>query len=138
MQCLLAILTALVVVPSANACPGPESERAQERDAVVKFVGTATNYKIQKVKGHALITFNVSKTLRGESRPTWSLYFRSDSLPTDITEFQKRFGRVSEVGIREMIAPGEKSNSKKKAFYIVDNVCSMNGEDWLLRKIEPR
>lgn len=136
MKLLLTLLLVFATSPIANACRGPESERAQERDAVVKFVGTATAYQMQTLIGHALITFKVSKTLRGESRQIWPLYFRSKSLPTNLAEFQKRFGHVSEVGLREMIAPGERSDSTRKAFYIVDAACSMNGEDWLLRKVE--
>lgn len=136
MKFLATVLLAFAAAPVAHACLGLESERAQERDAIVKFVGTATEYRAQK-NGHALVTFKVSRTLRGESRQTWSLYFRSQSLPSGIAEFQKRFGPATEVGLREMIAPGEKSDSSKKAFYIVDAACSMNGEDWLLRRVEP-
>ncbi len=130
------LLAALIMFAAlkANACQGPESERAQDYNAIVKFIGSATAFELQKIKGHALVTFKVLKTLRGESRPTWSVYFRSYALPANLFEFQQRFGRVSEVGLREMIAPGEKSDSKKKAFYIVDAACFMNGEDWLLRK----
>lgn len=135
MKFFLATLLVLTAIRT-KACPGAESEKAQDRQAIVKFIGTATTFEIQKIKGHALVTFNVSKTLHGESRPSWSLYFRSKSLPTNIDAFQKRFGRVIQVGLREMTAPGEISGSKKRAFYIVDAACSMNGEDWLLRKIE--
>lgn len=115
---------------------GLELESAQERDATAKFVGTASAYRIHDIKNHALISFKVARTLRGEPRQTWSLFFRSNALPANLTEFQKRFGQIIEVGARESIAPGERSDSKKKAFYIVDAACSMNGEDWLLKKIE--
>ena len=106
MKFFLATLLVLTAIRT-KACLGAESEKAQDRQAIVKFIGTATTFEIQKIKGHALVTFNVSKTLHGESRPSCSL-----------------------------IAPGEISGSKKKAFYIGDAACSMNGEDWLLQKIE--
>lgn len=129
-------LVVLSPFPRAKACLGPDSERAQERDALLKFIGLVSGYQIHTVKGHSLVTFQVSKTLRGPIRDSWSLYFRSHSPPKDLAAFQKQFGKVIEVGAREMIAPGEAADSKKRAFYIVDSACTMNGEDWLLRKVK--
>lgn len=121
---------------NSYACRGPMSEKAQDHDASVKFIGKATSYKIKEPKKLAMVTFEVSDTLRGESKKSWNLFFRSISPPKNLKMFQKKFGNSSEVGIRQMIAPGEKSNSKKLAFYIVDNACSMNGENWLLKSLE--
>lgn len=135
MKYLILLSILFLFIPIARPCLAPEFEKAQERDASLKFKGEVIDYQIQKIAKHALVTFKVQKTLRGESRSQWSLFFRSNSLPVDLKDFQKRFGHIIEVGAREMVAPGEKSDSKKMAFYIVNASCSMNGEDWLLIKI---
>ncbi len=106
MKLRIVFLLFIFIIQETFSCPSPQSEQAQEKDAIVQFVGAATKYEIQKIKNHALISFNVSKTIRGESRQSWSLFFRSNSLPANLIEFQKRFGQLIRVGLRKSIAPG--------------------------------
>lgn len=150
------ILVLLILASPKNlwACQGPESEKAQERDASIIFEGRLVAYELGKgimqqpnVASNstpvplARVTFKVTKQISGEKRSEWIAVMRGTDLPKSLKEFTTRFGSYLRVGLRDF---GQKIDQNKMPTnfrnlpFIVDAACSMNGEDWLLRPIPLR
>jgi hypothetical protein len=114
----------------ASACRGPQTEHAQKTDATTVFEGRLTKYSYNSPSndGGAELTFEVTRTVRGESRKSWTVLMRGARQPANEREYVKRFGSNNEVGIR----PFKKDKTMGKLFYIVDNACKMNRDDWFI------
>lgn len=146
MNKFLALWLLLSFTPTALACHGPQTETAQDSDASVLFEGAASAYEIAKVGSVtgvttgslAKVTFQVRKTLKGESKKTWVALLRGMKIPANLKEFEQKFGKNLKVGLRDLgkvidqawLPPGTQN-----LFFVVDAACSMHGEDWLLRKV---
>lgn len=127
---------------SLFACMGPETEVAQMRDASTIFVGELQTYELAPKKTIAKLNFKVLSTTKGENKKSWTIVMRGRDLPKDQKSFLTKFGKKLEVGIR--IFSGEQYESYHKSLeqgfghlpFVVDAVCSMNGESWLLRSLK--
>jgi hypothetical protein len=139
------ILFSLIFSAPAFACMGAVLEQAQEHDASVLFEGKPIAYEWNKsvsVPGLgsgplAKVSFEVSKSIRGEQRKKWAAIMRGSSLPKSLSEFKKRFGDSMEVGLRSFSGVDQTKLPQGYAglLFVVDAVCNTNGEDWLLRKV---
>ena len=142
------LLVVSVVGLPAMACPGPQSESAQEIDASVLFDGIPTSYSLRvgEVAGvtssaMAKINFSVVKPIRGPIQTQWTVLMRGQTLPKDLKDFQRRFGNVMTVGIRDFgtrVAVNKFPQGYQLSYFVVDAACSMNGESWLLRPVRAR
>jgi hypothetical protein len=135
----------LLVAAPAYACMGPQTESAQDYDASVMFEGRPTTYALHSGAvpgvtsgGLSKVTFEVVRTLRGQPQKHWDVLMRGSDLPKNLSDFQRRFGNVMRVGIRDFgakVDPSAFPLGFQNRYFIVDAACSMNGEDWLLRPI---
>jgi hypothetical protein len=137
-----------LTISSAWACPGPQSEVAQEHDASVLFEGRPVSYELGPSGGVVGVTsqggtvakvgFEVVRTIRGTNQKQWLAIMRGSGLPKDLPAFKKKFGALIKVGLRDFkIDPGKMPAGYGGLLFVVDAACSMNGEDWLLRPVAP-
>ena len=151
-RCVKALLLSLLVVSVVSlptmACQGPQSESAQETDASVLFNGIPTSYSLRdgEIAGItsgaiAKITFSVVDTIRGPFQTQWTVLMRGRTLPKDLKDFQRRFGKVMTVGARDFgtsVGVNKFPEGYQFIYFVVDAACSMNGESWLLRHVRAR
>lgn len=126
---LLGLLGTLLPL-NASACLGPTTEEAQESDASTVFEGRLIKFRDNspsKDEG-AELTFEVTRTVLGEPRKSWTVIMRGTTRPASERDYVKRFGSNNEVGIRLL----RQDKVKGKLFYIVDNACRMNRDDWFI------
>lgn len=90
-------------VNSSSACPGllpfADSDKAK---ANIVFEGKAVAYKLIKDRELANVTFEVSKTLKGESKKKWTVSISSNTntqVPKNLKQFRSCYGNKSEVGV---------------------------------------
>lgn len=138
------LLLFLLFINDAIACRGPESEVAQEGQASILFEGIPTSYELDKSGAIASVTsgsvakvsFDVRKTIRGEHKQHRSAIMRGHKLPKTLSEFTERFGVNLKVGLidfKEKVNQNNLPQGYQDLPFVVDAVCNMNGEDWLLR-----
>src|SRR4051812_8099134 len=72
------------------ACMGPETEKAQESDAKVIFVGEPIGYELGRGP-LAQVNFKVKENIRGEKRARWTAIMRGSTLPKSLKDFVSRF-----------------------------------------------
>jgi hypothetical protein len=128
---LLTVCAMTTILPmSASACLGSLTEHAQKGNASTVFEGRLINYSYNSTSndGGAELTFEVTRTVRGESRKSWTVIMRGARRPASEKEYVKQFGSNNEVGIRAF----KQDKAKGKLFYIVDNACKMNRDDWFI------
>lgn len=136
----------LITANTAMACRGEFAEHAQESNAIVLFEGRPVTYELNPTKGVrgitsgflAKLSFEVDKPVRGETKKNWKVIMRGATLPKTLSEFIERFGSKMLVGLRDFSGRIDQKSLPEKyrnLLFVVDAECSMNGEDWLLRRV---